>query len=70
MKKSTFNENTGIPLLIITIPNCLLAMDGRAEKVSTGWERCEGVILLNFNTPCIFPFVGLKSVAYAHGYRR
>ena len=54
MKKSTFNENTGIPLLIITIPNCLLAMDGRAEKVSTGWERCEGVILLNFHAPCIF----------------
>ena len=38
-----------------------MAMDGRAEKVSTGWERCEGVILLNFHTPCIFPFVGLKS---------
>jgi hypothetical protein len=41
-----------------------MAMAGRAEKVSTGWERCEGVILLlNFHTPCIFTFVGLKSVA-------
>ena len=47
-----------------------MAMDGRAEKVSMGWERCVGVILLNFNTPCIFPFVGLKSVAYAYGHRR
>ena len=37
------------------------AMDRRAEKVSTGWERCEGVILLNFHTPIIIPFVGLKS---------
>jgi hypothetical protein len=36
-------------------------MNRRAEKVSTGWERCEGVILLNFHTPIIFPFVGLKS---------
>ena len=36
-------------------------MNRRAEKVSTGWEWCEGVILLNFHTPIIFPFVGLKS---------
>jgi hypothetical protein len=44
------------------------AMDGRAEKVSTGWERCKGVILLNFHTPCIFPFVGLKNVYYNWGW--
>ena len=29
-------------------------MDGKAQKVSTAWEGCEGVILLNFHTPCIF----------------
>jgi hypothetical protein len=40
-------------------------MDGRAQKISTAWEGWEGVILLNFHTPCIFAFVGRKSVAYA-----
>ena len=30
----------------------------------------DGVILSNFYTPCIFAFVGLKSVPYAHGHRR
>ena len=30
----------------------------------------DGDILSNFHTPCIFAFVGLKSVPYAHGHRR
>ena len=38
------------------------AMDGRPQKISTAWEGWEGVILLNFHTPCIFAFVGRKSV--------
>ena len=29
------------------------AMDGWAQKVSTGWEGWEGVILLNFHTQCL-----------------
>ncbi len=29
-------------------------MDEREQKVSTGWEGWEGVIWLNFHTPCIF----------------
>ena len=33
------------------------AMDGRPQKISTAWEGWEGVILLNFHTPCIFAFV-------------
>jgi hypothetical protein len=45
-------------------------MDGRAQKISTAWERWEGVILLNFHTPCIFAFVGLKSVPYAGGWTK
>ena len=39
------------------------AMDARAQKISTAWEGWEGVILLNFHTPCIFAFVGRKSVS-------
>ena len=38
-------------------------MDARAQKISTAWEGWEGVILLNFHTPCIFAFVGRKSVS-------
>ena len=33
-----------------------MAMDGRAQKISTAWEGWEGVILLNFHTRCIFAF--------------
>ena len=66
-RPSTVSPRNFVFLVLLLSRRCQhqpMAMDGKAEKISTGWERCEGVILLlNFHTTCFFTFVGLKSVA-------